>query len=269
MSALGVAAADELLEPAALAGPQASTQERPDGDLVRYPRPGSMGLGRLSLRRWRRVSPRSLMQARFTCPRSTSLAERVWNIACHLRSHGVGTPDLVAVGARGGGLFCSRSFLVTRELEGYETLRRWLAEDLGPLARRRGAVALGHTLARLLRSGAVLPALDDASVHLSIEADEGHGEGCLAESGGPQKNRMSSVAVSALEGARIVEGRLEQRASTLLQGLDDSTRRSTAVTWRWRARVLVLAVSGAGLDRSARRRLWALASARSSGGADA
>lgn len=271
LRALGVAGLAELLDEERLPGARAEVVERDaTGSVVRYPLPGTVGpdgkrgdrprgagTGWLLLRRWRSAPLRALLSARFTAPRSASLAERAWNVACHLRAHGVGTPDLVAVGAEGAGVVSRRSFLLVRELDGYEPLARWLALDLSPAARRRGAEALGRALGRILAAGAVLPRLDARSVFLSIEPDLADGAGCLAESGGPRKNLLPSVAVTAFEEARLDARAPERRAAQLLGALRASTQGSAAATPHLCARVAARAVRGAGLERAALGRLMA------------
>jgi hypothetical protein len=264
LRALGVAEVGELLDDGRLPSPRAVEMARDGaGSLVRMPLPGTVGpdgrrgekprgagTGWMRLRRWSDGSLAELLRARFTQPRSASLAERAWNVACHLRAHGVGTPDLLAVGAWGAGLVSRRSFLLTRELDGFESLERWLNEELSDGARRRGAIAVGSALGKVLASGAVLPRLDARSLFLSIEPDAA---ACLAESGGPRRNRMPSVVVTALEDARIDARDPVGRARDLLARLDASVRGEGLERQRWR--VLVHAARGARLDRAERRRL--------------
>src|SRR5262245_17823897 len=260
LRALGVAAVADLLDEERLPGARAEVVERDArGSLVRFPLPGTAGpdgrrggpprgagTGWLVLRRWSDAPLPALLRARFTAPRSASLAERAWNVACHLRAHGVGTPDLVAVGARGAGLVSRRSFLVLRELDGYEPLARWLALALSPAARRRGAEAVGRALGRILAAGVVLPRLDARSLWLSIEPDTG-GDPCLAESGGPRKNLLPSVVVTALEDAGLDARDPEGRAAALLGVLDAAARAAPAATAHLCARAAVHALRGAGL----------------------
>jgi hypothetical protein len=271
LGALGVAALDELLDERRLPGRAEVLERDARGSLVRYPLPGTAGAdgrrggkprgagtGWLVLRRWRGAPLFALLRARFTRPRSASLAERAWNVACHLRAHGVGTPDLVAVGAAGAGLVSRRSFLVLRELDGYESLERWLALDLSDAARRRGAEALGRALGRILAAGVVLPRLDARSTFLSIEPDPGAGNACIAESGGPPQNRLPSVAVTALEDARLDARDPAGRTAALLGSLAPAARAAPHLC----ARAALRAARGAGLDRAARRRALLAAAPR-------
>jgi len=229
----------------------------------RHEKPRGAGTGWMRLRRWSDGSWAELLRARFTEPRSASLAERAWNVACHLRANGVGTPDLVAVGARGGGLVSRRSFLMLRELDGFETLERWLAQEISLPSRRRGAIAIGSALGKVLRAGCVLPRLDARTLHLSIEPDVA---ACLAESGGEKRNRMPSVVVSALEDARIDAAAPRRRARELLRLLDAEARRAAASSTapvlrgrtleRLRLAAFLRATRVAGLARAERRALF-------------
>lgn len=148
-------------------------------ELWRYPLPGTpgadgrlnarprgAGTGWLFLRRYRRCSWREFWRARFTHPRSLSLAAREWNLICHLRAAGVGTPEPLAVGSLGGAPLARRSFIVTRELEGLLPLSEWWSET-PPEERRAGVKALGLCLARLFASGTHLPRLSARHVYLS------------------------------------------------------------------------------------------------------
>jgi hypothetical protein len=268
LGALGVASAAELFDEAFLPGPRAELLERgARGSRLRYPLPGTSGpdgrradrprgagTGWLVLERWRTASLAELLRARFTAPRSASLAERAWNVACHLRAHGVATPEPVAVGAAGAGLVSRRSFLLLRELDGYESLARWLDLELSSASRRRGAESLGRALGRLAGSGIELPALDPRSIHLSIEPDLADGA-CQAESGGPPKNRWPSIAFSALAGARLTRAEPAPRLARLLARLDAELRLAPAATPRLRLRAALRAAQGLGLDRSKRRAL--------------
>ena len=65
-----------------------------------------------------------LLRARCTQPRSGSLAEREWNLMCHLRAHGVGTPEPLLVAARGNGFVSGRSVLLVRAPEDAFPLER-------------------------------------------------------------------------------------------------------------------------------------------------
>ena len=168
LRALGAREPEDLLEPArglATADRAVVVSEGARDTLIRLPLPGTpdgegrrreaprgAGTGWVYLRRYHGAALVELYEARFTPPRSESLAEREWNLTCHLRARGVGTPELLAVGARGRGLFARHSFLATRELTGMLPLPAWAASAQGPVTRRRGILALGRALRALFRS---------------------------------------------------------------------------------------------------------------------
>jgi len=160
-------------------------------------RPGELGTGWVWLTSHRpALGP--LLRARFGTPRSASLAEREWNVLCLLRAAGVGTPEPLCVGALGHGLVARRSFLVVRALEDAFPFPRWLATDGLGAERARGLQALGALLARLARTGLVLPAL--APEHLWV-TPSGSGE-CETEGPGLRKNKLPGVFVADVQGAR-------------------------------------------------------------------
>lgn len=241
LRALGVQSIEELLDPDRLPFERSETLERtPDTSLVRYRERGGDWL---RLRRYTGGSFARRLAARVTAPRSESLAERAWNLACHLRAAGVGTPELVAVGSRGRGPVARDSFLLTREPDGFETLPQWLAQDLSPRARRLGATSVGLALGKLLRAGVELPVLRAEHVLVSIEPDDDkvaaaapagegadhgheldhgheHGSGpCGLDPDAPPPNRMPSVVITALEGGRIRRGPTARAALELLTSL--------------------------------------------------
>jgi hypothetical protein len=145
--------------------PLPGTPERCSGPLTG--RPGGAGTGWIVLERWSTIPLRERLEARFTTPCSGSPAERAWNLLCHLRAHGIGTPEPLAVGARGAGLVAHASFLVTRELEGFEPLDAWLARATEPEVRRRGVEALARAFARLRHARVFLPRIERSHVLLS------------------------------------------------------------------------------------------------------
>jgi hypothetical protein len=137
----------------------------PDEHGVRRERPSGAGTGWVRVHRFAGQGS-ELLRARLTHPRSSSLAAREWNLICHLQRNGIGAPQLVALGERPS-VFTSRSFLVTRELEGFEFLTDWLARCPSGRERRLGLRALGIAFAALFRCGAWLPGLGLGDVHLS------------------------------------------------------------------------------------------------------
>lgn len=221
LGALGLGEGFDPFGPEAALGPRADLLARAPGYLrARLPlsgtpdgargaprpsgRPGSAGTGWVVLERWSGGSLRALCRARFTAPRSASLAERRWNLLCHLLAHGVGTPEPLAVGARGRGLFAPRSFLVTRELTGHAPLARWLGDVRDPEARGRGLAALGSALARLFAAGVRPAALRPEDLWLSAP-ETPPARAC--ETAGPvpglRLNRLPGVAVVELLRARL------------------------------------------------------------------
>lgn len=137
----------------------------PDEHGMRRERPSGAGTGWVRVHRFAGRGA-ELLRARLTHPRSSSLAAREWNLICHLQRNGVGAPQLIALGERPG-VLTSRSFLVTRELEGFEPLDAWLARRPQGRERRLGLRALGIAFAALFRCGAWLPGLALGDVHLS------------------------------------------------------------------------------------------------------
>lgn len=161
-------------------------------------RPGRFGTGWLWLT-VHRAGLGELLRARCTPPRSASVAEREWNLLCHLRAQGVGTCEPLLVGALGNGFASSRSFLLVRAPEDAFPLPRWLRTDGIGAERERGLVALGKALALLVRSGVELP--DLAPEHLWI-TPSGSGE-CETEAPGLKKNRLPGVTIVELRGGRV------------------------------------------------------------------
>jgi hypothetical protein len=191
------------------------------GNLTGRPRALGTGFVWLTVHRDRALG--TLLRTRFGAPPSASLAEREWNVLCHLRAHGVGTPEPLVVGARGAGLVARASFLVVRALEGAFPLPRWLRTDAGveqPAERARGLAALALFLASLARSGVVLPAL--APEHLWV-TPSGSGE-CETEAPGLRKNKLPGIALAEVHGARLGPASA-RRAERMLQSLAEGLGR--------------------------------------------
>ena len=219
-------------------------------------RPGEVGTGWVVLSRWHSPSLVALLRSRFTAPRSSSLAEREWNLLCRLLDHGVGVPRPLAVGARGLGLFSRRSFLVTRELRGFEPLALWAKTDTDPARRRRAANALGHLLANVIRAGVILPRLSLAALVIKPEPTGEFGAACEDEAPSvPGKLRMRplpGVALVEVGGGLL---RTELRAGevrSMLSHLYHDARSQGWITPREARRIAALATRGA----SDRRALW-------------
>ncbi len=239
LGALGVESVRALLE-LDLGERAAVVSEDARDTLVRYPLPGTprapdepagargrprgAGTGWLVVRVYHGGALGERLFARLGSPPSGSLAEREWNILCHLRLHGVGTPEPLAVGALGAGLVARRSFLVTRELERTVTLERWARMEIDAATRARTLRALADALARAFRAGAWLPALRARHVHLA--ADEcGLGTGtdgasCAADEPAlPPRNRAPGVVLTGLARARLVRRVAPQRRAELVAAL--------------------------------------------------
>jgi hypothetical protein len=168
-----------------------------------------------------------LWHARFTHPRSQSLAEREWNLLCHLRSAGVSTPEPLAVGRAGAGAFAHRSFVLTRELTGMRTLASWRAEKLDPRATAHMARAVGDFIARIFRSRTFLPKLDAEEIAVAVPRSlTAGGSDCGDVPSGARFAKLPEVALLECRGGRI------------------------ARELGWDARVAMLAALGASLPRA-------------------
>ena len=203
----------------------------PDETGRRRERPRGAGTGWLVLHRYRRGGA-ELLRARLTRPRSASLAARRWNLICHLRAHGIGAPQLVAMGEGGPG----ESFLLERELDGFAPLPRVL--DAGPSGRRRGAVlrSVGLSLGALFRSGTWLPRLRPGSILVQLDPAGGvrpGSEHCAAleieslqlEAGTLRslrlrRRRLPGVAFVDLDRGRVLDSISPRRRRRLLESLD-------------------------------------------------
>lgn len=267
LSGLGVNSAEQLLygEP-----PHARARvehAEPTYERLRIPLPGTpsapgeklteapagAGTGWVILERWRRVPLRELLGLRFGNPRSVSVAQRHWNLLCHLRANGVGTPEPWAVGARGVGLVARDSFLVSRAIEeGTLRLDRFIAgdEEGAPSgdAVRHAAAALAVTLRALFDAGAVLPRLAADGLWLrfsshsheqDIGADEDPGCGLAQLAtwradralGGLRRDPRPAVLVSNVFAGRLVKSVNAKERLALIERIEAS---------------LTLAISGEG-----------------------
>lgn len=162
-------------------------------------RPGALGTGWLWLTVFRPAGWRAPLVARFSAPRSASLAEREWNLLCYLRARGIGTPEPLLVGARGNGPFARHSFLLVRALEDAFPLPRYLRTDGVGAERERTLRALGLALQLLARAGVELP--EFSAEHLWL-TPSGSGE-CETETPGPRKNKLPGVALASVAGGRF------------------------------------------------------------------
>ena len=222
LESLGIEAVERLLDPQQSPGPRAEALDpRGERTRMRFPLPGTplyeggpmteaprgVGTGWVLLERWNRPALGPSLRARLTHPRSLSLAERTWNLLCHLRAGGVGTPEPLAVGSIKRGLLARDSFLITREFENYLSLPDYLALARGA-ERRRGIQAVALTLAKIMRCGVHLPGL--VPEQLMVSAPKAPGETLCdlkAElpppGAGPglKLNKMPSAILIDVEGA--------------------------------------------------------------------
>jgi hypothetical protein len=185
LEALGASDASDFLEDP----PRVVTGDRVErvGSALRLPLPGTpdstgrqrekprgAGTGRLYLHRYR--GGFAGWRARFTHPRSASLAARHWNLICHLQAHGLAAPQLVALIERGPGVTASESVVITRELEGFVSLAEWLASERERGARRRALRSVALAFQQLFRCGAWLPRT--SATNLLVQARDS--EDCAA-----------------------------------------------------------------------------------------
>lgn len=269
LETLGVQSVSQLLDPNVLpnerAQPLPATRDRLR---VRFPlpgtedaqghltgQPGGAGTGWVVLERWHASAWVTLVHARFTRPRSGSLAERTWNLLCHLRAAGVGTPQPLAVGAVGAGPVSRNSFLVTRELVGFETPQQWLERPHRREARRHAFVALGAFLSSLLGSGVFLPRLGLHQLRISAvaEVDQDHECEQDTDATGFMRNRMPSVVLTDVCGGRLRARLSLDEAAGMLLTLRPAD--AAAVSGLELGRAFVLATRHK-FSRSERRAIW-------------
>lgn len=270
---LGIESAAQLLDPGALPSARAQVVSRGDAGTaarVRFPLPGTpeatgdaagrltgapqgAGTGWVVLERWNAAPWGPLVRARFTRPRSASLGERAWNLFCHLRAAGVGTPQPLAVGAAGAGPLARNSFLVTRELAGYETPAQWIGRPHRPDARRRAFLALGSFLSNLLGSGVFLPRLALEQLRISAVAEVDDVEVGCDHAPGLKKNRMPGIALTDVTGGVIRERLSVAEAAAMLRAL--APREQDGIALRDRVRALLMATRR-NFPREERRAIW-------------
>lgn len=121
-----------------------------------------LGQGELLVRVWKRATLTERLSARFTRPRSASLAEREWNLVCYARANGIASCEPLAVGAEKAPLFAESSFFVAVPPRNVIGLAAWMKARLPGDVRARGAQAL---LAALDRAAS-------ANLHLELEREE-------------------------------------------------------------------------------------------------
>ncbi|MBL8800970.1 MAG: hypothetical protein JNN27_03180 [Planctomycetes bacterium] len=192
----------------------------PDRDGQQHEKPRGAGTGQLYLQRYGGGWP--ALRARLSHPRSTSLAARDWNIACHLQANGVTTPQLVALLEQPGPLSAPLSVLITRELEGFVSLRTWLRSPLDSAARERGLESLERALEAVQRCGVALPGATLDNVMLQARASDdcvalqltnlGSEQAILRERG-LVRSRLPTIAFTQLRGASLVSGSEPRRGA--------------------------------------------------------
>ncbi len=271
-------------------------RETPRQKVLRLPLPGTSddgarpgeaprgaGTGWIFLTRYGAGRLAECLAARLSQPRSSSFAARQWNLLCHLRKHGVGTPELLAMGEVTRPLFSKRSFLVTRALDSMQPLPEWLARHPAPLARRRAGRAIGLTLARIHSAGVHLPNLKATHLFLAsasvaespvegdslqgdaLQGDALQGNTCAAQqiaarlpkkSAHPGKfRRLPEVSLASARGARIDSALSPSTQLDSLRQLFISLEAALQPSPREAYGVFLLAL-GRRLSRPERRRLW-------------
>ncbi len=198
----------------------------PDRAGRQHERPRGAGTGYLWLKRFGAGAP--AWRARFTHPRSTSLAARQWNLACHLQAAGVTTPQLVALVEAPGIVTAGASVLIVRELEGFVPLRAWLASGRDAALRARGLESLALALAAVLRCGAWLPRTSannlllqarDSDDCVALQITNLGSEQALLRERGLVRARLPSIAFTDLGDGRIRPALAARARSAWLAGV--------------------------------------------------
>lgn len=182
----------------------------PDEHGRQHEKPRGAGTGLLYVRRF---APGGVagVRARFTRPRSSSLAARHWNVICHLQANGLAAPQLVALAERGASLLGSESVLVTRDLEGFVPLRTFLETVDRRVERRRALHSLALALVQLARCGAGLPSttLDNLRVQrddedcVALKIVNLQSEQSLLRERELARTRLPAIAFTSFSGARL------------------------------------------------------------------
>lgn len=197
-----------------------------DRDGRQHERPRGAGTGHLFLHRY--GAGVAALRARITHPRSASLAARHWNLICHLQANGVTTPQLAALVERPGAVTSSASALLTRELEGFTTLRQWLASERDGASRARGLEALRLAFAALLRCGAWLPRTSLDNVRIQTRDSEDCAALQIANLGTEQailrerglvRARLPSIAFTQFADGRLFEKLSDRRRKRWMSAL--------------------------------------------------
>ena len=231
--------------------------------------PRGAGTGWMHVRRYHDASTRTWLVARFTHPRSESLAAREWNLICHLRASGVATPEPMALVEQPAVLFANHSCLVTRELEDTEPLLQALVQS-GLNERNDLLRAASSMLARLFRSNTLLPRFRARHLYVSRSGSQAllAEDACAAEQilavqatqngagpvAGMAWGKLPEIVVASVRSGRILSELKPKNVEVMLRGLAIGLNQD--VTPRERMRVLLSATRGlfTGEERRALRR---------------
>jgi len=196
-------------------------------------------MGELLVRVWKRAGLAERLSARFTRPRSASLAEREWNLVCHARANGLGTPEPIAVGAVRAPLFAEQSFFVAVPPRNVIGLAAWMKARLPGDVRARGAQALLAAIERAATCGLQLELEREEDLVLSAEeglgASGAHEPGDCSPAGQLsartsrplQRNALPSVYLLDFSGAGIgSRSRSVRRARELRRKLERLLRQT-------------------------------------------
>lgn len=222
----------------------------PDDDGRKHEKPRGAGTGLLHVQRFDSGGFAGF-RARFTQPRSSSLAARHWNVMCHLQAHGLATPQLVALAERGVSPLGRESVLVTRDLEGFVSLRTFFETVTKSADRRRALHSLELTLLQLERAGVSLPGItldtllvqrdDEDCVALKIVNLQS--EQMLLKERRLGRTRLPAIAFTSFVDARFVRSQGPAERHELVRSLANAA--GALVTRRERLELLVrLGVTG-------------------------
>ncbi len=198
----------------------------PDRTGRQHERPRGAGTGYLWFKRFGAGAP--AWRARFTHPRSTSLAAREWNLACHLQAAGVTTPQLAALIEAPGIVTADASVLIVRELEGFVPLRPWLASERDAARRANALESLALALGAALRCGAWLPRTDadnlmlqarDSDDCVALQLTNLGSEQAILRERGLVRARLPAIAFTDLGEGRIRRQLAARARSAWLAGL--------------------------------------------------
>jgi hypothetical protein len=219
--------------------------------------PRGAGTGWIHVRRYHDATTCSWVKARFTHPRSESLAAREWNLLCHLRAAGVATPEPMALVEVPAVLFANHSCLVTRELEDSEPLLSALA---GADASERVHLlrAVSSMLARLFRSNTYLKRFRSRHLYVSRSGTQAllAEDACAAEQilavqatscgngpvAGMDWGKLPEIVVASVRSGRILPALKPKEIEVMLRGLAIGVYQD--VTPRERLRLLLSATRG-------------------------